>query len=63
MAKYNPVGKMWTDTETIEVDESIDSLVKAMRFKAKHIKAKADPAVFDAVADAIENMLTAIWMD
>ena len=50
--------KIWTDDECIEVDPNdVGQLEAAMRFKAEHIKAKADPELFVAVAD----MLSRLW--
>ena len=50
--------KIWTDDECIEVDpDDVGQLEAAMLFKAKHIKAKADPELFAAVAD----MLSRLW--
>ena len=50
--------KIWTDDEYIEVDPSdVGQLEAAMLFKAEHIKAKADPEIFSAVAD----MLSRLW--
>ena len=50
--------KIWTDDECIEVDHNdVGQLEAAMRFKAEHIKAKADPELFAAVAD----MLSSLW--
>ena len=50
--------KIWTDDEYIEVDPNdVGELESAMLFKAEHIKAKADPELFAAVAD----MLSRLW--
>ena len=50
--------KIWTDDECIEVDPNdVGQLEAAMLFKAEHIKAKADPEMFSAVAD----MLSSLW--
>ena len=50
--------KIWTDDECIEVDPNdVGQLESAMRFKAEHIKAKADPELFTAV----EDMLDELW--
>ena len=50
--------KIWTDDECIEVDPNdVGQLEAAMRFKAEHIKAKADPKLFTAVA----YMLFRLW--
>lgn len=50
--------KIWTDEECIEVDPNdVGELETAMLFKAEHIKAKADPEMFSAVAD----MLSRLW--
>ena len=50
--------KIWTDDECIEVDPNdVGQLEAAMLFKAEHIKAKADPELFAAVA----YMLFRLW--
>ena len=50
--------KIWTDDEFIDVDPNdVGQLEAAMLFKAEHIKAKADPELFAAVAD----MLSRLW--
>lgn len=50
--------KIWTNDEYIEVDPNdVSQLEAAMLFKAEHIKAKADPEMFSAVAD----MLSRLW--
>ena len=50
--------KIWTDDECIEVEpDDVGQLEAAMLFKAEHIKAKADPELFAAVAD----MLSRLW--
>lgn len=50
--------KIWTDDEYIEVDPNdVGQLEAAMLFKAEHIKAKADPGLFSAVA----YMLFRLW--
>lgn len=50
--------KIWTDDECIETDPNdVGELEAAMLFKAEHIKAKADPELFAAVAD----MLSSLW--
>ena len=50
--------KIWTDDECIEVDPNdVGKLEAAMLFKAEHIKAKAEPELFAAVAD----MLSRLW--
>ena len=50
--------KIWTDDEYIEVDPNdVGQLEAAMLFKAEHIKAKADPELFAAVAE----MLSHLW--
>ena len=49
---------IWTDDEYIEVEPNdVGQLEAAMLFKAEHIKAKADPELFAAVAD----MLSRLW--
>ena len=50
--------KIWTDDECIEVEPNdVGQLEAAMLFKAEHIKAKADPELFAAVA----SMLFRLW--
>lgn len=50
--------KIWTDDECIDVEPNdVGQLEAAMLFKAEHIKAKADPEMFSAVAD----MLSRLW--
>lgn len=50
--------RIWTDDEYIEVEPNdVGQLEAAMLFKAEHIKAKADPGLFVAVA----NMLSRLW--
>ena len=50
--------RIWTDDEYIEVEPNdVGQLETAMLFKAEHIKAKADPELFAAVAD----MLSRLW--
>ena len=50
--------KICTDDEYIEVDPNdVGELEAAMLFKAEHIKAKADPELFAAVAE----MLSCLW--
>ena len=50
--------KIWTEDEFIDVDPNDEGeLEAAMLFKAEHIKAKADPELFAAVAD----MLSRLW--
>lgn len=45
-------ARIWTDDEEMIVDlNDVGELESAMRFKAEHIKAKADPQLFEAVAD------------
>ena len=49
--------KIWTDDECIEVDpDNVGELEAAMLFKAKHIKAKADPDLFSAIAFMLEKL-------
>lgn len=49
--------KIWTDDEYLEVDPNdVGELEAAMLFKAEHIKAKADPELFVAVADMLSRM-------
>ena len=50
--------RIWTDDEYIEIEPNdVGQLEAAMLFKAEHIKAKADPELFAAVAD----MLSRLW--
>lgn len=50
--------RIWTDDEYIEVEPNdVGQLEAAMLFKAEHIKAKAGPEMFAAVAD----MLSRLW--
>lgn len=50
--------RIWTDDEYIEVDPNdVGELEAAMLFKSEHIKAKADPELFAAVA----YMLSRLW--
>ena len=50
--------RIWTDDEYIEVEPNdVGQLEAGMLFKAEHIKAKADPELFAAVAD----MLSRLW--
>ena len=49
--------KIWTEHEMVEIDPNdIGQLEYAMRFKAAHIRAKADPELFVAVAEALKNL-------
>ena len=49
--------KIWADDECIEVDpDNVGELEAAMLFKAKHIKAKADPDLFSAIAFMLEKL-------
>lgn len=48
--------KIWTDLELIEVTDSTEDLIKAMRFKSDHILAKEDQELFRAVADRLEEL-------
>lgn len=49
--------RIWTDDEYIEVEPNdVGQLEAAMLFKAEHIKAKADPELFAAVADMIYRL-------
>ena len=48
--------KIWTDLELVEVTDSTEDLIKAMRFKSDHILAKADQELFRAVADRLEEL-------
>lgn len=48
------MAKIWTDDDEIEVDGmDVGEMEAAMRFKARHIRAKADPELFENVADAL----------
>ena len=50
--------RIWTDDEFIEVDPNdVGQLEAAMLFKAEHIKAKAAPELFAAVADTLSLLL------
>ena len=50
--------RIWTDDEYIDVEPNdVGQLEAAMLFKSEHIKAKADPELFAAVAD----MLSLLW--
>ena len=52
------ITKIWTDDEELLVDtKDIGDLESAMRFKAEHIRAKADPELFVAVADSLSSVL------
>ena len=43
--------------EYLEIDTNdIGELEAAMRFKAEHIKAEAEPELFEAVADALQEL-------
>lgn len=55
---YNGMARIWTDDEFVEVTNPTDvgELESAMRFKADHIKAKADPEIFKWVADALSGL-------
>lgn len=48
--------KIWTDLELLEVTDTTEDLIRAMRFKADHIRAKADPELFVAVANRLSIM-------
>lgn len=48
--------KIWTNLELIEVTDSTEDLIKAMRFKSDHTLVKADPELFRAVADRLEDL-------
>lgn len=49
--------RIWTDEESLEVSHDTEDLIKAMRFKAKNIKAKADPELFEEVANHLERFV------
>lgn len=50
--------RIWTDDEYMEVNlKDPADIAAAMRFKSMHIKAKADPELFEAVASYIEETL------
>lgn len=50
-------AKIWTDDEELIVDlDDIGELESAMRFKAEHIKAKAEPQLFEAVANKLKEL-------
>lgn len=47
-------AEIYTETESMTVDLSnTESLMKAMEFKSRNIKAKADPEIFAAAADRL----------
>lgn len=47
-------AEIYTETESMTVDLSnTESLIKAMEFKSRNIKAKADPEIFAAAADRL----------
>lgn len=48
--------KIWTDVEEMNVGNTVDELRRAMLFKASHIKAKADPELFFAVANKLAQL-------
>lgn len=49
--------KIWTEDESIDVDTyNLADLESAMVFEANNIKAKADPEIFRAVADALHDL-------
>lgn len=44
--------RVWIGEEVVLNDPNdIDGLIQAMRFKARNIKAKADPEIFETAAD------------
>lgn len=48
--------KIWTEETVLEINGNrVYDLEKAMRFKARHPKAKADPELFEYVADILED--------
>lgn len=50
-------AKILTDDEFLEIDlTDIGELESAMRFKAEHINAKADKKLFEAVANALNEL-------
>ena len=50
-------AKIWTDDEELIIAlNDISELELAMRFKAEHIDAKAEPQLFEAVADALNDL-------
>lgn len=52
------IVRIWTDDEEIIVDsEDVGELESAMRFKAEHPDADADPELYAAVA----NSLSSLW--
>lgn len=52
-------AKIHTETETLTVDlDNTESLIKAMDFKSKNVKAKADPEIFAAAADKLRILHT-----
>lgn len=48
--------KIWTDFELMEITDSTEDLIRAMKFKADHIRANADPELFRAVAERLEDL-------
>lgn len=57
-------ARIWTDDEIVQVNLSNPSeLEYAMRFKAEHIKAKADPELFQAVADSLMDFNTLLRLE
>lgn len=50
--------RVWTEDEYVEIANptDIDEITEALQFKAEHIKAKADPQVFELAAKTIEEL-------
>lgn len=60
-----PKERIFTDTEEVLIDiTNPNELIAAMRFKARNIKAKAAPKLFDAVADELakNKKTTSNWV-
>ena len=47
--------KIWTDERTLDLGEcpTVKDMVEALRFKARFIRAKADPVLFEHAADML----------
>lgn len=55
---HSDTAFIWTDDEFLAVDKNdVEELESAMRFKAEHIRAKADPELFVSVADRLSSVL------
>ena len=55
------MAKIVFEDEIVEVTEKnrVDEITTALRFKAEHIKAKADPEIFTWAADMIDELFDA----